>query len=100
MMELSKEEYLAIRKSQAQGARTIEDLQQMTDITIEDDDKLRLVDEVLSNACRCKNVLLEEVVVAVQNGADTIEKIGELTEAGTVCRRCHGILQSVLDHQK
>ena len=99
MMELSKEDYLAIRKAQAQGARTIEDLQQMTDITIEDDDKLRLVDEVLSNACRCKNVLLEEVIVSVQNGADTIEKIGELTGAGTVCRRCHGILQNVLDHQ-
>ena len=67
-MELTKDEYLAIRKAQAQGARTIEDLQKMTDIVMDDDEKLKLVNDVLANACRCKNVLLEEIIVAVKNG--------------------------------
>lgn len=72
----------------------------MTDITIENDGKLLLVDEVLSNTCRYKNVLLEEAIVTVQNGADTIRKIEKLTEVGIVYKRCHSILQNVLDHQK
>ena len=99
-MKLTKDEYLAIRKAQAQGARTIEYLQKMTDIVMEDDEKLRLINDVLANACRCKDVLLEEIIVAVKNGADTVEKIGELTGAGTVCGRCHGILESVIKEEK
>ena len=87
-MELTKDEYLAIRKAQAQGVRTIEDLQKMTDIVLEDDEKLRLVNDVLANACRCKDILLEEIIVAVKNGA------------GTVCERCHGILESVIKEEK
>ena len=97
-MKLTKDEYLAIRKAQAQGVRTIEDLQKMTDIVLEDDEKLRLVNDVLANACRCKDILLEEIIVAVKNGANTVEKIGELT--GTVCERCHGILESVIKEEK
>lgn len=99
-MELTKDEYLAIRKAQAQGVRTIEDLQKMTDIVLEDDEKLRLVNDVLANACRCKDILLEEIIVAVKNGANTVEKIGELTGAGTVCERYHGILESVIKEEK
>ncbi len=39
--------------------------------------------------CTCRNVTLGEIVYAIkENGAKTIEDIGELTDAGTVCECC------------
>ncbi len=39
--------------------------------------------------CFCKHVTLGEIVYAIeQKGADTIEKIGTITDAGTVCGCC------------
>lgn len=39
--------------------------------------------------CTCRKVTLGEIIHAVKDqGADTIEKIGELTDAGTSCGCC------------
>lgn len=39
--------------------------------------------------CKCKHVTLGEIIHAIkENEADTIEKIGHLTDAGTCCKCC------------
>ena len=39
--------------------------------------------------CKCKHVTLGEVIHAIkENGAKTIDEIGELTDAGTCCKCC------------
>ena len=58
--------------------------------------KMKEIEDVLYIACRCKGVSVEAVAVAVQSGADSVEKIQELTEAGTVCSRCIKILEDIL----
>lgn len=39
--------------------------------------------------CTCKHVTLGEIIHSIkENSADTIEKIGDLTDAGTCCKCC------------
>ena len=72
----------------------------MTNIDIEDDDEYREIDRVLQNVCKCQNVSVNEVVEAVKNGADTIERVMEETKAGSGCGRCKGIIQNIIDNKK
>ena len=58
------------------------------------------VEEVLKNACRCRNESIEEVVKVVNNPADTVEKVGEATGAGTVCGRCKGLLENIIENKR
>lgn len=96
-MSLQKEEYIKVRQAMQQGARTIDDIKEMTDITIGDNIHIRMIQEVLNNACRCKDVSYEEAVNAVKNGATTVEKLGEATGAGTQCGRCQNLLQRIIN---
>lgn len=96
-MNLDKEKYLKVRKAQAQGARTIEELKEISDIVIENDDELKEVEALLQNVCKCKNVSVETVVNVVKNGADTVEKVAEATGAGAVCGRCKGIISNIIE---
>ena len=95
-MALSKEEYIEIRHAQANGARHIDDILKMTSIVADTPEKMKEIEDVLYIACRCKGVSVEAVAIAVQSGADSVEKIQELTEAGTVCGRCIKILEDIL----
>ncbi len=99
-MSLEKDKYAKVRGAQAQGARTIEELKEMTDIIIENDAELKEIEEVLKNACRCKNVSVEEVVAAVKNGADTIEKVAEATKATVGCGRCKGVVANIIENKR
>ena len=47
-------------------------------------------------ACICNAVSVAEVEQAVDHGADTIEKIGEATAAGTCCGGCHEHLAEII----
>lgn len=55
--------------------------------------------------CGCRKVSLEAVVNAVKNGADTVEKVGEVTGAGTgineetgePCGKCKPLIQNIID---
>ena len=38
--------------------------------------------------CLCMNVTLGEIIEAIKNGHDTVEKIMDETDAGTVCELC------------
>lgn len=99
-MILDNEKYIKVRGAQAQGARTVKEVKDMTNIDIEDDDEYREIDRVLQNVCKCQNVSVNEVVEAVKNGADTIERVMEETKAGSGCGRCKGVIQNIIDNKK
>ena len=48
-------------------------------------------------ACICKAVTVSEVHDAIDDGADTIEAVGDMTRAGTVCGGCHDHLGEILE---
>lgn len=97
-LEISK--YLQVRKAQAQGARTIEELKEMSDIVIENEEELKEVESLIKNGCRCKNVSIDTIVEAVKNGAGTVEKVGEVTKAGTGCGRCASIISNIIENKR
>ena len=99
-MTLEMSKYLQVRKAQGQGARTVEELKAMSDIVIENEEELKEVEALLKNACKCNNVSIETVVEAVKNGADTVEKVGEVTKAGTTCGRCKSIISNIIENKR
>lgn len=99
-MELSKEKYMTVRQAQAQGVRTLDELKQKTDISIDSKEEEMHIEKLLKNACKCKNVSIETIVEAVKNGADTVEKVSEETGAGTVCTRCKGIITNIIENKR
>ena len=98
-------DYLSIRKAMTEGARTREELVELAGICSECEGCKSELDYILSSVCGCEKVSLETVVNAVKNGADTVEKIGEVTGAGTgldeetgeECGKCKGLIQNIID---
>ena len=99
-MTLEMSKYLQVRKAQAQGARTIEELKEISDIVIENEEELKEIEALIKNACKCKNVSIDTIVEAVKNGADTVEKVEETTKAGTGCGRCKGIISNIIENKR
>ena len=75
--------YIDIRKAMIAGARTVQEIKDMTGAA--------------TGCGRCKGVSLEDVVNAVKNGAETTEKVAEITGAGSACGRCKALVQNVID---
>ena len=90
-------DYITIRKAMIQGARTLDEIKEMTGAATGCGRCAGEMEKILASVCGCKNVSLEEVVTAVKNGADTVEKVGEITGAGTHCGRCKALVQNVID---
>ena len=99
-MNLDREKYVNVRMAQGQGARTVEELKNLSDIVIENDTELQEIEALLKNACKCKNVSIETIVNAVKNGSDTFEKVAEATGAGTACGRCKGIILNIIENKR
>lgn len=99
-MALEMNKYLQVRKAQTQGARTIEELKEISDIVIENEDEMKEIETLIKNACKCKNVSIDTIVEAVKNGANTVEKVGEITGAGTACGRCKGIISNIIENKR
>lgn len=99
-MILDDEKYKKVRTAQALGARTVKDVKDMTDIVIENDEEYSEIDRIVQNVCRCQNVSMNEVVAAVQNGADTVEKVMKETKAGSGCGRCKGLIANIIEDKK
>ena len=89
-------DYLAVRKAMCEDARTKDELKSMAGVCLECDGCKREIDGILSSVCGCKKVSLNAVVEAVKNGADTVEKVGEVTKAGTACGRCKVLIENVI----
>ncbi|NMA68906.1 MAG: (2Fe-2S)-binding protein [Desulfitobacterium sp.] len=98
-------DYLSIRMAMTEGARTVEELVEKAGVCTECEGCKRELEGILSSVCGCKEVSLEAVINAVKNGADTVEKVGEVTGAGTgvdketgeECGKCKGLIQNIID---
>lgn len=47
--------------------------------------------------CGCYKVTEEEIIDAIKNGADTVEKVGAVTKAGTGCGGCKDRIQEIIN---
>jgi NAD(P)H-nitrite reductase large subunit len=92
--------YIDIRKAMVAGARTVEDIQEITGAGTGCGNCIKDIEKIVALACGCKNVSVETVVRAVKNGADTVEKVGEATGAGTMCGHCKLLLQNIIDTKR
>lgn len=92
-------DYSTIRKAMCEGARTVEDVKEKAGVCGECSGCKSELDGILSSVCGCKNVSLEAVINAVKNGADTVDKVGEITEAGTGedCGRCKALIANIIE---
>ncbi|MBI6873502.1 (2Fe-2S)-binding protein [Clostridium aciditolerans] len=92
-------DYVTIRKAMCDGARTLEELVKKTGVCTNCEGCKSELGHILSSVCGCKKVSLKAVVDAVKNGADTVEKVGEVTGAGTGenCGRCKALIANVIE---
>lgn len=49
--------------------------------------------------CLCKNISADAIRKAINDGADTVEKVGQVTGAGTVCGACKNIIEDMIIHR-
>ncbi|MGL5693213.1 MAG: (2Fe-2S)-binding protein [Peptostreptococcaceae bacterium] len=89
--------YIDIRKAMIQGARTLDEIKEMTGAATGCGRCTDDIQAILESVCGCHNVSLEDVVNAVKNGNDTVEKVTEVTKAGAACGRCKALVQNVID---
>ncbi|RDY28039.1 (2Fe-2S)-binding protein [Romboutsia weinsteinii] len=90
-------DYIAIRKAMIAGARTLDEVKEMTGAATGCGRCADEIEKILASVCGCFNVSLEDVVNAVNDGADTVEKVSEVTKAGAACGRCKALVQNVID---
>lgn len=90
-------DYSTIRKAMCIGARTTEEIIETAGVCGECEGCNENLDSILSSVCGCMKVSLKAVVDAVQNGADTVEKVGEVTGAGTDCGRCKALIANIIE---
>lgn len=92
-------DYSTIRKAMCQGARTAEELVEKTGVCTHCEGCKSELEQILTSVCGCKGVSLKTVVDAVNNGADTVEKVGEITGAGTGedCGRCKALIANIIE---
>lgn len=101
-------DYLSIRKAMTAGARTEAEVADQTGVCLECEGCKSELPGILSSVCGCKGVSLEAVVNAVKCGADTVEKVGVVTGAGTgvdevtgeECGKCKGLVQNIIDLER
>ena len=79
--------YLDIRKAMVKGARTLDEIKEITGAATGCGRCAGDIERILASVCGCKGVSLETVVNAVKNGADTTDKVAEQTGAGAACGR-------------
>lgn len=92
--------YGDIRKAMVGGARTVEEIQELTGAGTGCGNCVDDIKKILSMACACKMITVKAVVTAVKDGADTVEKLGELTGAGTQCGNCKFLLHNIIDNKR
>lgn len=89
--------YLDIRKAMIKGARTLDEIKEMTGAATGCGRCAGEVEKILASVCGCKGVSLETVVNAVNNGANTTDAVAEETGAGSCCGRCKALVENVIE---
>ena len=92
-------DYLTIRMAMCEGVRSLEELVEKTGVCTTCEGCKDELEQILSSVCGCKKVSLKTVVDAVKNGADTVEKVGQVTGAGTGedCGRCKRLVANIIE---
>jgi NAD(P)H-nitrite reductase large subunit len=98
-------DYITIRKAMVAGARTKDEVAEQAGVCLVCEGCKAELEHILSSVCGCKKVSLETVIKAVKAGADTVEKVGEITGAGTgvdevtgeECGKCKALIQNIID---
>ena len=49
--------------------------------------------------CHCQQITYDEILKAIQNGAQTVEVIGDITEAGIACGSCIEDIEEILEEE-
>ncbi len=49
--------------------------------------------------CHCQEVTYQEILDAIDNGATTVEIIGDVTEAGITCGGCIEEIEEILEEE-
>lgn len=95
----NKVHYSTIRKAMVQGGRTVDEIIDLAGVCNSCEGCKEELDGILSSVCGCKEVSLKAVLDAIKEGADTVEKVGIVTGAGTEedCGRCQGLIQNIID---
>lgn len=88
--------YGDIRKAMIEGARTVEDIQEMTGAGTECGNCIGDIKKILALACSCKMITMKTVVDAINDSSDTVEKLGALSGAGTDCGNCKLLLEKMI----
>lgn len=88
--------YIAIRMAMVGGARTVAELKDKAGVCGECEGCKENLEAILASVCSCKTVSLQSVLDAVNAGADTVEKVGEMSQAGTGCGRCQPLIANVI----
>ena len=96
--ETNNVQYLDIRMAQVNGLRTFDEIKTATNICGECTGCKENIDYILTTVCGCMDVSFEDIIKAVENGADTVEKVGQATKAGTApdCGRCKILIENVV----
>lgn len=94
----NKVDYITIRMAMCENARTKAELRQLAGVCLECEGCQTELDKILHSVCSCKEVSLQTVVDAVLDGADTVEKVGIATQAGTGedCGRCKILIENII----
>lgn len=92
--------YIDIRKAMVAGARTLDEIKEITGAATGCGRCSNEIEKILSSVCGCKNVSLKTVLSAVNEGANTTEKVAEITGAGSACGRCKELIQNIIDTKK
>lgn len=92
-------DYATIRKAMCSGARTREEIAEMTNACLTCEGCAKELDGILNSVCGCKSVSRADVLEAIKNGADTVEKVGAVTAAGTGqdCGRCQSLIANMIE---
>lgn len=89
--------YIDIRKAMIAGARTLDEVKDMTGAATGCGRCSDEIEKILASVCGCHGVSLEDVVNAVKSGADTVDKVADATKAGAACGRCKALVQNVIE---
>ncbi len=54
---------------------------------------MRDKDEII---CHCQGITYDEILKAIENGAHSVEIIGDITEAGITCGSCIEDIEEIL----
>lgn len=92
-------DYVTIRMEMVKGARTLDQIKEMTGAATGCGKCAEEIEKILSSVCGCTGTSMESVINAVRNGADTTEKVAEITGAGEACGRCKVLVKDIIERK-